>query len=366
MLDATAIKTAFSGLVGWRQNANPNGVQLTANNLASSSGLRYERHPYLTVDNVEAVAPDFIRLTSDPAQRASQFNYWLKAETDEVLLEAITAWWSAKFAADSARPLLANRESYWYDTYSTFDGVATGKRLGVRVTPKKVMRGMGKIVITHMGLRFGGPYTFTLYDQIHGSTERNSQELDYTGNGEEQFIKLINPIVVTGGSAGHYLYYDTEEATPLVMVSRGNCNCRMSSELLTVNGIETQTGAGRMFPPVTSNNWGLNPRLRVECGYEDFLADNAGLFADYVSLYVADHFLRIIAANPNARLNRHEGMQDPDRILYEVDGDPRGRRTGLGKKLAIAMDAVKLDTTALHDKCLPCNATNRITRLKTG
>ena len=58
--------------------------------------------------------------------------------------------------------------------------------------------------------------------------------------------------------------------------------------------------------------------------------------------------------NPNVRVNRNQSNVSREDVLYEVDGNPQGRASGLGKELKEAYDALDLDTRGIDRICLTC------------
>ena len=55
MFDITRINTSFTGLVGWRQSANPIYTQLNANQLISNSGLYFNSLSGIDFDLIESI-----------------------------------------------------------------------------------------------------------------------------------------------------------------------------------------------------------------------------------------------------------------------------------------------------------------------
>ena len=64
--------------------------------------------------------------------------------------------------------------------------------------------------------------------------------------------------------------------------------------------------------------------------------------------------VRTLAMNPEVRVNRRQSNASQFDLLYEVDGNPQGRATGLGKDLQEAYDALDLDTRGIDRICLTC------------
>jgi hypothetical protein len=72
---------------------------------------------------------------------------------------------------------------------------------------------------------------------------------------------------------------------------------------------------------------------------------------------MAADVLRTLAMNPDVRVNRNQANASRENLLYEVDGNPQGRATGLGKELKEAYDALDLDTRGIDRICLTCKPT---------
>ena len=102
-------------------------------------------------------------------------------------------------------------------------------------------------------------------------------------------------------------------------------------------------------------NYGLNCEVSVGCDITDFIISQRGIFASLIQKQVAVNALRTMAMNPDVRVNRNQVNVTRDEILYEVDGNPQGRASGLGYELKQAYKALSLDTQGLDRICLQCN-----------
>jgi len=102
-------------------------------------------------------------------------------------------------------------------------------------------------------------------------------------------------------------------------------------------------------------NYGLNVEISVGCDLTDFIISQRGIFATVIQKQVAANVLRTIAMNPDVRVNRNQVNVTRDELLYELDGAPQGRATGLGYELKQAYRALSLDTRGLDRICLQCN-----------
>lgn len=102
-------------------------------------------------------------------------------------------------------------------------------------------------------------------------------------------------------------------------------------------------------------NYGLNVEISVGCDLTDFIISQRQVFATVIQKQVAANVLRTIAMNPDVRVNRNQVNVTRDELLYELDGAPQGRATGLGYELKQAYKALSLDTRGLDRICLQCN-----------
>lgn len=102
-------------------------------------------------------------------------------------------------------------------------------------------------------------------------------------------------------------------------------------------------------------NYGMNVEISVGCDLTDFIISQRDMFATVIQKQVAANVLRTIAMNPDVRVNRNQVNVTRDELLYELDGAPQGRASGLGYELAQAYKALSLDTRGLDRICLTCN-----------
>lgn len=101
-----------------------------------------------------------------------------------------------------------------------------------------------------------------------------------------------------------------------------------------------------------TRNYGINAEITIGCDLTDFIIEQRGIFATVLQKQVAVSALRTLAMNPDVRVNRHQVNATRDSILYEVDGNPQGRASGLTYELAQAYKALAIDTQRLDRICL--------------
>lgn len=101
-------------------------------------------------------------------------------------------------------------------------------------------------------------------------------------------------------------------------------------------------------------NYGINLEVSVGCDLTDFIVSQRLVFANVIQKQVAVNVLRTIAMNPDVRVNRNQLNATRDEILYEVDGNPQGRASGLAYELRQAYKALEIDTQGIDRICLSC------------
>lgn len=102
-------------------------------------------------------------------------------------------------------------------------------------------------------------------------------------------------------------------------------------------------------------NYGMNVEISVGCDLTDFIISQRNIFANVIQKQVAATVLRTVAMNPDVQVNRNQVNVTRDGILYELDGNPQGRASGLGYELRQAYKALSFDTQGLDRICLQCN-----------
>lgn len=104
-----------------------------------------------------------------------------------------------------------------------------------------------------------------------------------------------------------------------------------------------------------THNYGINLEISVGCDLSDFIISQRMMFANVIQRQVAATVLRTIAMNPDVRVNRNQVNATRDELLYELDGNPQGKASGLVYELKQAYRALSLDTRGLDRVCLSCN-----------
>lgn len=104
-----------------------------------------------------------------------------------------------------------------------------------------------------------------------------------------------------------------------------------------------------------THNYGLNVEISVGCDLTDFIIEQRQMFATVIQRQVVANALRMLAMNPDVRVNRNQSNASRMDILYELDGNTQGRPSGLGYELKKAYEALSIDTQGIDRICLSCN-----------
>lgn len=275
-----------------------------------------------------------------------------------------------------------------------FDGAArlenmltpTGKIVGLEIVPVRALGVTTKIDRVGLQMR-GGTGKVTLYI-FHSSQVApiKTYELDYTNEkGAFQWFELENcylPYVGTNDAGGAWYVCYSQDALPLGMRALNvtkdwsaepcvTCagysleSWRQITKYLQVSPFCIDKSEGwdenpemfdvGMISYTNTINYGLNLEISVGCDLTDFIIKQKMIFANVIQKQVAVNVLRIIAMNPNVRINRNQVNVTRDDLLYEIDGAPQGRPSGLAYDLQQAFKAIEIDTQGLDRICLSCN-----------
>ena len=358
MYNASLLKSGLIGLIGWRQNIDPAGTQLTTLT-TSSSGLYFnDEHPLLTFDNLESIAPKFDDITSP----TETFTDWLQSKTEGSIIRAIDKWINKKFKVKTARNLL-ERSQLYYTTGSQNDIITMGSAIcGLSVQPVR-SRNI-TTTIEQVGVQFDTNQTITirLFDATLDA-EVDNVAITYTGSGGVQWETVDWTV---DGNAAYYIVYDQATITGNAIngvydytinsngISDGLFNNYFLASPFEVVGSTSSLWNIENNSYTTSQNYGLNLRLNVQCDYTNFILEQKELFKTIIGKQVAIDLLREIAYNPNIRTNRNESNVSTKQVLYEIDGDSQGKEGGLYHQLENAIDSLTFDFDGIDKVCLPC------------
>lgn len=317
--------------------------------------------------------------------------YWKEYDFMSVWLERLTRSAIAKTVQTFLQGKSLLRESKnMLERRSLFDGagrlnntIANGQKLvGMEIVPAYSMGVTTKL--ERIGLQMTGATGKVMLYVFHSSQVDPQYTIEFDivkGNGSMEWKTLDNVYLPYLGDTGAwYVVYnqaDLPEGMEAVNVTKdwsrepcGTCN-RGSLEAwraltkylmvspFRVNALETFAEYPEMWDVednvyTNTHNYGMNMEISVGCDLTDFIIAQRAIFATVLQRQLACDVLRTLALNPQVRVNRHQANATTENLLYEVDGNPQGRATGLGKELKDAYAALDLDTRGIDRICLTC------------
>lgn len=310
---------------------------------------------------------------------------WLERLTRSAIAKVVQTFLTQKSLLRESKTLLERR--------SLFDGagrldntIINGQRLvGMEIVPAYSMGVTTKI--ERIGLQMtGATGKVTLYI-FHSSQKDPFKVIEFDvvkGNGTMEWKTLQDCYLPYMGDTGAwYVVYnqaDLPAGMEAVNVTKdwsrepcGTCN-RGSLEAwraltkylmvspFKVNALETFEEYPELWDIeentyTNTHNYGLNMEISVGCDLTDFIIRERAIFANCLQLQMATDVLRTLALNPQVRVNRNQSNATTGDLLYEVDGNPQGRKTGLGAELKAAYEALDIDTRGIDRICLTCKPT---------
>lgn len=403
-------------LIAWRQEENPANPTLDSAIVTPTSGKYFnEAHPYLTLDRVFSIAPrfqdyvytaynatnDFVvdaivskgglnwicilahevadEGAQDPEAGSSiywsewttgnQRSKWIKEKTQGYSLSVIDDILDYKKWTRTAKSIIEERP--------LFDGAASlvdltaakNKTVGFEIRVNRRTSVLAKLSKIALHLDQSQVVTIRL---MHSSSNTAKQTLAVTGGASSVFVDLNWELpYISGDDAGGTYRIEFEHTAasvnhvkdwtpnPINRQGFGYNSWKLWSPYVDMHPYEVATAdkddpSKRVF--AYNDNFGMNLMVSVYCDYTAFFVRQLSAFQSALSKGIAVKFLREIAMNPNARISHNEstGNISKDELLYEIDGNPQGRATGLGKEYEIALKAVLMDTEGLDEVCFPC------------
>jgi len=400
MYSPAQIKSGLIGLVGWRQNYDPSGTQLSSLT-TSTSGLYFnDEHPLLNIENLLSIAPEFDKLDTPTAwdsgtsyvvgdlvslsgtnYRATAgstnqtppdpdywevydaFTAWLKEKTEAGIVRAIDTWLAKKFFLNTGRNLLERKQLLEVAGNLNDKDTNNARVAGLEVLPQR-SRNLS-IEIEAIGLQFDTSQTITvhLFSSTQGAVV-DSQAVTYATGGALQW-ETVNWTL--SGAGAHYIVVDQSSITGQSINSVyehanacGSVAQLPAGKFFLATAFDVSGGVASLWnldnmSYTASTNYGLNLRLNVQCDFTTLILEQKSLFQTIISKQVAIDLLRELAFNPTSRINRHEANISREALLYEIDGDSRGTRPGgLRKQLDDAIESIQFDETEIDKYCLPC------------
>ena len=319
-------------------------------------------------------------------ERFDPQSVWLRSLQDGVTAKTVQTFLQVKSLLKESRPLL-ERMTFFDGAGRIQNTLPSGQRLvGMEIIPAYSMGVTAKI--ERIGLQVTGATGTVRVYLFHSSQPDPIQveDLEFTKtNGGFQWFTMKDwymPFISDANNSGGawYLVYDQAalpEGMECVNVAKdwsrepcGTCNIgslaawRALTKYLSISPFRVRSSETfAEFPELwdiaenvytNTVNYGLNVEVTVQCDLTDFIIEQRQMFATVLQREMAAKVLRMLAMNPSVRVNRNQSNASHLDLLYEVDGNPQGRKTGIGYELEKAYEALDLDTRGIDRLCMTC------------
>jgi hypothetical protein len=310
MFDVTLIKQGLSGLVGFRQPANPKYAILQGANLLSKSGLFINDNPYAKIEYVKDNF-DYAKVTNE------QFNQALTniRETSAVNI------CSQIFIEDD----FIDRNLIYSNTQNKIEQLPLPNGfVGYRID----LEGANNVaIVINKGLfEFvtGGTINLLVFDTnkklpiqsipITFSSFYESKTIDITLNNVGFYKSTFIIGFISDGSLSTYKrnYNDANTMNSISQISIRNIFVpnHNVAELFDLNKIENNN----------NDYCGFNLDITIVEDYTDFILTNAKLFARVIYLDAIISCLNIYAASLRSNANERNADELYSRIMLEIEG----------------------------------------------
>lgn len=329
---------------------------------------------------------DFDSPSAKPWKPYNMLSDYLLRMTQQAITQVVQTFLTKKSLLKESKALLERRP--FFDGAGRIDNIASKgqKIVGFEITPVRAMGVTTKI--ERIGLQMTGATGDVTVYLFHSSQRDPVQMVNVhisKGNGSMEWFDLTDwflPYISEHNDAGGswYLCYnqaDIPAGMDAINVARdwsrdpcGTCNrgnLEAWRELtkyiqiapFRVPALETFAEYPELWDIeqmvyTNTQNYGLNVVVSVACDLTDFIVSQRSIFATVLQKQMAATVLRTLALNPDVRVNRNQSNASQFDLLYEVDGNPQGRKTGLGKEIEDYYDALDIDTRGIDRICLTC------------
>ena len=311
---------------------------------------------------------------------------WLHRLQRDAITGMVQRFLTEKSLMKESKQIL-ERRTFFDGSGRLANTVQNGQRLvGFEITPAYAMGVTAKI--ERIGLQMTGATGKVRVYLFHSSQVQpvQVQDLEFTKtNGGFQWFDMKDwfmPYISESNDSGGtwYLVYDQAalpEGMEAVNVAKdwsrepcGTCNIgsveawRELTKYLNISPFRVKSSETfEQFPEMwdiadnvytNTQNYGLNVEVSVYCDLTDFIIRERQMFALVLQKEMAARVIRMLAFNPSVRVNRNQSNASQFDLLYEVDGNPQGRESGIGKELKDAYAALDIDTRGIDRICLTC------------
>lgn len=402
MYNLDQIVTAFISQIGLRKSADPSATANPFGDLLIATSGRYynDEHAYLTNRNLAAIAesygsftyPTYSALTTyaksdivvssgrwyvslvnaNLANAVSSAAHWRETTPYSEfwrtriiagIRATIDDWFALKFSRRSVRNLLSRDQVIESPGLNALPIDTTKRYVAWRITPSPAQD--IAVTIHRVAIQQIASVNTTVSLYRNGASTP-IETVAATGDGKSNWIWVDTGWELEPGSF-YYMAIDrnsiaTTPINALAGMDKGNWSYSRFPGLLPYLEVSafdhdgpSEPGWSAVDDRLTSgNNYGFNAVISARCDMTKLVIDQLPLFIPVVQKRVAMVMLRELAFNPNAVINREEGNIDSTALLYEIDGNPQGRKTGIKADYEAMLSTITFDTNGISSECLPC------------
>lgn len=389
MYKPTELKTGLRTLVGFKQSLNPQQTQL--NELTTSdSGLYFQSaHPLINIEVLKALAINsepftydafnianayvigdivsdsglnYIRLTNGTGEALTDSAAWkpyilfeevLKEWVDEAIIKTVNDWISRKNIMRTAANLLEREQLFRVRKFTSEPKTLTNFcGLKIRTLDSNGL----KLKIHKVGLWFedAGSITIKVF-RSDKTTVVTSQACTITEGGSVQWFDLnleLDPKTVyyigyyPSGNNYHEWIYNEEIRQNRFFDIHGFYRGQSGDPAAmwdNSNDVES-----------VSQSYGVNLKISAYCDYTELILEQSALFAQSLSLRFAIDTLKKLVHNPQANVSRFIKTNDPNFLLYELQGNENDEQKSLIAEYNREIESIQFDKVKIDKACLPC------------
>ena len=368
MFDTSTVLTSLLSLIGWRQNEDPGGWQLTGLTTTDSGRYYNSAHPLLTVDNLAAIANRFDQIEVNDTDRNNAFTAWLQQHTEQAILEVLDTWLFEKVGLKSAANLLSDARLFSMGgSMAILSNQVISDFYGMEIVPMSSKHIDG--TVKQIALQFDNDQTVTVEFYATDNPNRlQSVDVVYNSGGGVQWVDVnwameggktyfigYHYSGKTGNSINGVQQFDFASSGMQAFPTEKYYNATAFHVTTNDNQVLWDT---RVNSYTTGDNYGLNVELSFECDYTQFIIDNRQVLKSAILYGVGIYFLRLMISNPSAKINTQEANIESLRMWLqnEMVGHSDEKQDGsiMGRYKA-ALKAIQFDRGRIDRVCLPCN-----------
>jgi hypothetical protein len=364
MFDVPAIATAVYTRIGWREETRPDEAWGLEPAEPTVENHWQNAHPLLTLLRMQAMAPRFDESEADDTARDTAFAKWLKQKTTDGIREVLQDW-KNESGADYQGVNVGNagiQQMYTQGEKSLHQSeVTAGKRYGMVLKPSLSKQAVTTIRLVSVRAKTAATLTVKLWEEGN-ATALQEVEVEVKAAGVRVWVDANWKL--EGGKVYFIGYEAPSNWSPIdesdVSMALAGRAWRKYYEAIPGSLEVGEEFTNQEVAELTRGTaYGFNLVTKTECELTSFVKDNIDRFTRALVLGVGMRLLREIAFNPEARTNRKLAKVDTERLLYEIDGDTRGRdTTSISARYRKELKQLAFSSAGADPICLTCKKRN--------